>query len=157
MPRCAETTWRRLLLHFSTQQGPALLSHEVVLWFLRVELKLEFGFLLDGKQKCDSVLNKTLLLAPPWRRGPVGISVSALISTATDPGGVTLTPSHDPLWHQADKTLPAQHQLRRHFTAVIYQNIKRINTLCPVNGKFWLCYIYLTKKRHKNMIKCLKY
>lgn len=57
----------------------------------------------------------------------MGISVSALISTATDPGGVTLTPSHDPLWHQADKTLPAQHQLRRHFTAVIYQNIKRIN------------------------------
>lgn len=31
---------------------------------------------------------------------------SALISSATDPGGVTLAPWHAPLCHQADKTHP---------------------------------------------------
>lgn len=36
-------------------------------------------------------------LALLWKRGPAGIGVSALISTVTDPGGVTLAPSHAPL------------------------------------------------------------
>lgn len=46
------------------------------------------------------------LLPPraPRRGDEVCLSVSALISTATDPGGSA--PSHAPLWHRAYKILP---------------------------------------------------